>query len=522
LFRVSNTRLQRLQKDGDPRLLAGGRKGIEKECLRVTPAGGVAHTPHPRALGAALTHPSITTDYSEALLEFITPPYVRLSETLQHLADIHSFVYSKLDNELLWPTSMPCIAGGDAAVPIAEYGSSNVGRMKHVYRVGLDHRYGRIMQAIAGVHFNYSLPEAFWPMLQSLEEDGGALDGFRSRGYFGLIRNFQRHGWLIPYLFGASPALCKSFLNGRPHDFEQFDRGTLYTPYATSLRMSDIGYKNKAQAGLRICYNSIDTYIESLNRAISTPDPTYAAIGTFVDGQWRQLNANILQIENEYYSFIRPKAITRPAERPSLALRRAGVEYVEVRALDINAYDPMGLNEAQLRFVEAFLLLCLLEDSPPISGDELREIEHNQAIVARRGREPALRLQRSGGNMLLQDWALQLCEAMSGICELLDQSMPGRPYQDALAAQIEAVRDPDRTPSARMLAEMRRREETFIAFGRRMAKENAEHFRQRPLGAARQAEFEALAASSLREQQELEADTGVSFEEYLQAYFAQR
>ena len=290
-------------------LLQLGLKGIEKESLRISRRGVIAQTPHPRALGSALTHPYITTDYSEALLEFITPPFADIKQTLGYMHQIHQFVYPHLGEEMLLATSMPCGIDGDLSVPIAEYGSSNVGKMKHIYRKGLWHRYGRTMQAIAGIHFNYSVPQALWPMLHRQAGNRGSLQNFIAEGYFGLIRNFQRQGWLMLYLFGASPAICKSFFKSRPHlmgEFEEFDPHTLFHPYATSLRMSDIGYKSKNQAGLKIDYNSLDGYVESLSQAINTPYPDYEKIGVKVDGEYQQLNANLLQIENEFYSTMRP------------------------------------------------------------------------------------------------------------------------------------------------------------------------------------------------------------------------
>jgi len=300
-------RLSRLLRAHAGVSLRGGGKGLEKESLRVSDAGRLAQTPHPRSLGSALTHPHITTDYSEALLEFVTPPLADVRETLGFLADIHAYVYRHLEDEMLWATSMPCILEGDASIPIAEYGRSNVGMMKHVYRRGLGWRYGRSMQAISGVHFNYSFPTELWPVLQELEHDRRPLRAFTDDWYFRALRNFQRLGWLVPYLFGASPALCKSFLGGRDLGFAEFDAHTFYAPHATSLRLSDIGYKNKNQARIGVTYDGLDDYVATLSHAITTPVPEYERIGVKVDGEWRQLNANILQIENEFYGTIRPK-----------------------------------------------------------------------------------------------------------------------------------------------------------------------------------------------------------------------
>lgn len=514
-------RLSRLLELGGNTILNGGLKGLEKESLRVLTNGQLAQTPHPTALGSTLTHPNLTTDYSEALLEFITPPLPDTMQLLTLLRDLHAFVYRNIGDELLWATSMPCIVGGDASVPIAQYGRSNVGRMKYVYRVGLDHRYGRLMQAIAGVHYNYSLPPALWPLLQAIDNDQRSVNDYQSDGYFRLIRNFQRHAWLVPYLFGASPAVCRTFLEDQPHHLEMFDKHTLYLPYATSLRMSDIGYKNKAQDGLNISYNDLDSYVADLGRAIATPAPDYAALGIQVNGEWRQLNGNVLQIENEYYSFIRPKNVARSGEKPSLALRDRGVEYVEIRAPDVNIYDPLGTDEQQLRFLEALLIFCLLEDSPLVDADEQASIDHNQTLVTRRGREPGLKLRRNGQEIALKDWGLAVLEPVARIADLLDNGTGSHAYRDAVEHQRQSILDPSRTPSARMLKEMRDKEETFIAFAMRLSMQYADEFRTMPISADTMERLTRLAAKSLAEQAQIEASDTIPFEQYLEHYFAQ-
>jgi glutamate--cysteine ligase len=521
LYSSWQPRLNGLLERGGDTILVGGLKGLEKESLRVLANGQLAQTPHPPALGSAMTHPHLTTDYSEAQLEFITPPLPDTPQLLDFLRELHAFVYRNIGDELLWATSMPCIVGGDASVPIAQYGTSNVGRMKHVYRVGLDHRYGRLMQAISGVHYNYSLPTAIWPLLRAIDNDQRSIADYQSEGYFRLIRNFQRHAWLVPYLFGASPAVCRSFLEGQPHRLENFDRHTLYLPYATSLRMSDIGYKNKAQDGLNISYNDLATYVADLGHAIATPAPEYMALGVQANGEWRQLNGNVLQIENEYYSFIRPKNVARSGEKPSLALRDRGVEYVEIRAPDVNIYTPLGIDEAQLRFLEALLIFCLLEDSPLVNAEEQAEISHNQALVTRRGREPGLRLRRRGQEIPLKDWGLAVLEPVAAIAKLLDNGSGGRAHQEAIELQRQALLDPDRTPSARMLKEMRAQGETFIAFAMRWSLKYAAEFRSLPVPAEALDRLTQLAAQSLNEQTQIEASDAIPFEQYLEQYFAQ-
>jgi len=523
LYDFVAVRLNRFSAAGQQTLLKASQRGIEKESLRVSPAGTIAQTPHPLALGATLTNPHITTDYSEALLELITPPCADNAATLLFLRDTHQFVYSKLAaSEYVWAASMPCTLEGEDSIPIGYYGSSNAGRMKTIYRLGLGHRYGKIMQVIAGVHFNYSLEDRFWTAYQILEGESGSLRSFKDRHYFGMIRNLQRHGWLIPYLFGASPAVGTTFLQDhRPRQLQPFDDHSYYGPYATSLRMGDIGYQNKKEGktGVRICYDSLDSYVSSLERAISTPCPTYARIGVKVDGEYRQLNANILQIENEYYSSVRAKQpLLADETHPSQALRARGVGYIELRSLDVNAYDPLGIHESQLYFLEAFILFCLLNDSPPIAAAERAEIDWNQSAAAHQGRDPSLLLRRHGHTQLLRTWASELCNGMRELCTILDEGLPNRPYSSALETQTEVVHDTDQTPSARMLADMHQQRETFFEFTRRLSHQHRDYFQALPPNPTQHAFFENLAAQSLNQQHALETAVQEDFDHYLARY----
>jgi glutamate--cysteine ligase len=520
--RTYERRLGALVNGRSARALHGGLKGVEKESLRVTPKGGIATTPHPKVLGSALTHEHLTTDYSEALIELVTPAFPETWELTQYLCDLHQYVYRNIDDELLWATSMPCAIKGDASIPIAEYGRSNVGQMKSVYRRGLGLRYGRVMQAISGVHFNYSFPEHFWPVLADVLKRHDAGQDFRSDAYFALLRNYRRHGWLILYLFGNSPAICPSFLLGRRVDWlQEFVPGSLYAPHATSLRMSDLGYRNKSQAALNVSVNSLDHYVRDLTRAITTPHPDYEKLGVKVDGEYQQLNANLLQIENEYYSFIRPKRVAMTGERPTRALQRGGVQYVEMRSLDVSAFDPVGVNQNKLRFLEAFAAFCVLSTSAPIQASEQAELDGNHGIVAREGRKPGLNLRRDGRDVSLRDWALEIVDSMRGVCELLDEGDAQRPYTTALDLQAAKVHDVSLTPSARSLLEMRTNEESFFSFALRMSQQHKAYFLDLySPNESRQDEFALEAEASLVEQSRVEAADTISFEEYLARYFA--
>src|SRR5258707_10178762 len=297
---------------------------------------------------------------------------------------------------------MPCNLPADHLIPIGRYGISNVGRAKTVYRLGLAHRYGRRMQAISGIHYNFSLP------------------GVTDEQYFALIRNFRRRSWLLLYLFGASPAVCSSFVAGRRHEVKELAPGTMYAPHGTSLRMGRLGYQSEAQASLAVSYNSLKSYTASLYDALTKPYGPYEKIGILKDNEYLQLNTTLLQIENEFYSTIRPKRRIRRGERPLHALRERGVEYVEVRLMDLDPFCPIGITPQTCRFLDIFLLQCLLADSPPDTPREIAEVGRNQQTVALRGREPGLALERNGRRAHLLDWAKEVMAQCEPIADAID------------------------------------------------------------------------------------------------------
>ncbi len=515
-----NRRLALLAEPEHLPLLGRALHGIERETLRVDKQGRLALTPHPEALGSALTHERITTDYSEALLEFITGTSEDPAQTLDELERIHRFTSGKLAGEYLWSSSMPGPLPAEEDIPIARYGNSHIGRLKYVYRKGLALRYGKTMQCIAGIHYNYSLPESLWTLLRTAENDSREARDYQSARYIGLIRNFRRYSWLLMYLFGASPALDANFLRGRNHQLQQLDADTLYLPWATSLRMSDLGYQNSAQAGMTPCYNDLASYTESLLNAVSTPYAPYAEIGTRRDGEWLQLNTNLLQIENEYYSSIRPKRVTYPGERPLQALLARGVQYVEVRCLDIDPFLPLGIDLAEALFLDTFLLYCALQDSPLLADGECGRCTANFLKTATEGRRPGLHLQRGQEQVELRQWAAELLDAMRPVAELLDRARGGEGHRRALQAQVGKVADVALTPSARILATLRERGESHTAFARRLSREHTQAFLAAPLPAEEQALFEAQARESLEAQRRLEGEDEGDFETFVAAYQA--
>src|SRR5687768_1112221 len=481
--------------------LANLRRGIEKESLRVRADGSLALTPHPVALGSALTHPNITTDFSESQLELITGVHSDADRCLQELTEIHQVVMRAIGEELLWASSMPCNLPADEAIPVGRYGTSNVGRAKSVYRMGLSYRYGRRMQTISGIHYNFSLP------------------GVGSDGYFALIRNFRRLSWLPLYLFGASPAVCTSFVEGRNHQLQELSPGTMYLPHATSLRMGRLGYQSDAQSHLIVSYNNLASYSASLHEALTKPYPAYEKIGVRDGDSYRQLSTSLLQIENEFYSPIRPKRRIKPGERPLHALRERGVEYVEVRLMDLDPFNPVGIDARTMRFLDILLLHCLLEDSPPDNAQELRAIARNKLLGAQEGRKPGLKLERRGEQVPLIDWGKEVVAACAPIAEAVDAVRGGTSYRDALAAAVSALGDPETVPSARVLHAMARNHgNSHVRFTLAESLSHRGTLLGIPLKAAVEERFSRLAQESLEKQKKIEASDRVDFETYRQRY----
>ncbi|WP_180169347.1 glutamate--cysteine ligase [Acinetobacter sp. YH12021] len=508
----------------DAALLQGMLRGIERESLRMQSDGFLSQQAHPQALGSALTHPHITTDYSEALMEFITPPQSSIQHALDYLRDIHSVVHQHLgEGEKLWPLSMPCMLDEtDDGIPLAQYGSSNIGRFKTLYRRGLGVRYGRRMQTISGVHYNLSFPEHLFAALQQHESDEQlkalSLQDYRSHRYLGLIRNFIRLTPLVMFLVGASPSVCQCFMTGREHHLLPLLRGTLYLPYATALRMGNFGYQNSAQKKLGIHYNDLTGYLDGLQKAVKTPYLPFSRLGLDdATGEPIQINDHVLQIENEYYSLVRPKQVPQEGETPSQALANRGIGYVELRAVDVNPYSPIGIDEHTAGFLEVLALYCLLQDSPALLDAEQSIIEKNQAEVVNRGRAPNAHIQESDVKTPIEAWGQQYVTAMQPLAVLLDQSYATQLYSQALERMMARLHEVDETLSAHMIADTIRHGGTW-GFGSYMAQQHAHAYEQHTLRPETQTYFDEIAVQSIQQQQQLEQAQGLSFADYVAQY----
>ncbi|KZN37716.1 glutamate--cysteine ligase [Pseudoalteromonas luteoviolacea] len=514
----------KLEKLATPALVAslsGIQRGIEREALRIQPSGKIAKTPHPEGVGHPLTHSSITTDFSESLLEFITPVSTSAEQTLSQLRDLQKHTLAHMGNEMLWPMSMPCFIEDQEDIVLAQFGSSNIGKMKTLYREGLKNRYGSMMQAIAGVHFNTSFPESFWLALKEHEQDSGELQEFVSNKYLGLIRNFKRELWLISYLFGASPALCSSFLQGKQSNlpFEKQGKGTLYLPHGTALRLGDLGYTNSEQSSLKVMYNSLAEYVTGLQRAIRCRSDLYEGIEDFRADEPKQLNKNILQIENEFYSPIRPKRNAQKHETPTQALSRGGIEYIEIRALDVNPFVDTGISIEQIRFLDVFLTYCLLKDTPFMSWEEQQESDNNLQRVISTGRDTSTTLQRGDEQVTIAQWGSEIFADLKVVAQLFDSAHQSTLYTETVNKLATWIESPDETFSGQLVSALRETGSDASEQALSIAKQYKEAHLKGDYQFYSEASLNEQAMRSFEDEKAVLASDELSFKAFLQDYF---
>lgn len=491
-------------------------RGIERETLRIDRKGKLVKTPFPNTIGSSLTHSWITTDFAESMLEFVTPVKTDIDYTMAFLRDLHRYASTQIGNDLMWPLSMPCYVACENEIILAQYGNSNEGKFKTLYRRGLKNRYGAMMQTISGVHYNFSLPLAFWQAKRNLN-DHELNKNAVSDGYFHLIRNYYRFGWIIPFLFGASPSICPAFIRdpAKQEAFLALTKNKGYLPYATSLRLSDLGYTNDAQRSLGITFNQLETYIKGIQQATSTPSPQFASMGIKSGGEYVQINDNILQIENEFYAPIRPKRVGLPGEKPSEALLREGVEYIEVRSLDVNPFTPVGITEDQIRFIDLFLIWCALAPSPEMNSDELECTKRNWTRIIMEGRKPnqIIGFDCDSSFRPLSEVGRHLFKDLFLIAEVLDQSLKNNGYRQACKLLIQCFDDPELTLSGRTLLAIK--DLGTAEFGLALSKQYHQQLLSEPLEVITATDFIIECELSLKKQQEIEASDSLSFDDFV-------
>jgi glutamate--cysteine ligase len=498
-------------------------RGIERECLRVNKQGDISQSSHPKELGSALTNPKITTDYAESLLEFVTGTSDSVEETLKELKEIHQFTVKNISSEeFFWGQSMPNKILNEDDIKIGEYGPSNVGQMKHIYRKGLKNRYGSLMQVISGIHYNFSFPKEVFQHLHQAEKSSLAMQDYITDKYFGMIRNIQRYGWTIPYLFGASPFVHESFLKNDCPNLKKFpNKDVYYGQYATSLRMSEIGYTSNSQKSITVCFNQLSSYINSLKDAIETKYDDWVKIGVKVDGEYRQLRDSIIQIENEYYGHTRPKRVVNSGEPPSKALSERGIEYIELRSMDINPNSDIGITSEQAYYLDLFFLFCLLEDSPSISKNECQDISKNQKAVILEGRDPNLLLSNNGQETSINSWGSSILDKMEKTLPLFSSLNLENEY-DTMFKNIKLMfSDPGQTYSGKLLTNFKKSDKSYNDFFMNIAIPSKEKLFSEQLDSETYDKLSNMAQKSLAEKEAIERKETIGLDEYLENYYSQ-
>ncbi len=496
-------------------LVREARRGIEREFLRTDPNGLISQKPHPKSLGSALTHPFIKTDYSESQLELITPPMVGVDDLYEHLLNTHIFVAQRVGDELFWPASMPCQLEHEQRIPLAQYGHSNIGKMKTIYRMGLKIRYGSPMQTISGVHYNFSFSDSFWEELFKQTKEKVSFIEFKNQRYMDLIRNYHEMGWVISYLFGASPLVCASFLKVQNLNYQDFglrsldQLDTLLGINATSLRMSGLGYQNKSgQKELEVCYNTLDSYLSCIENAMTTKDPEWSKFGVKdSEGNYIQLSESTLQIENEYYGVIRPKRAS--SGRPTTVLRQEGIDYVEIRNLDINPFSELGISKDQIRFMDVFLSYCFFEKSEYFDKKDVFRNRENLQQVVMNGRDKNCVLQRMDGEVSLKQW---FNEIMDGCLESAEHW--GSDYVDT----VKKLKD-GKILSQRVLEELEDSKESFFQHNLNLARAYTESLKNMNLSKDKESQLKEIKDRSLDEQKDLEESDDKSLDEFIKSYY---
>ena len=492
-------------------------RGIEKESLRVSKKGKISQSKHPSSLGSALTNSYITTDFSESLLELITPTFNSAKECLDFLEELHVFIYNNIDNELLWPFSMPCPIASDEKIPIGNYGNSNQGMMKTIYRRGLAKRYGSRMQAIAGIHYNFSFSDKFLEILAG--HSGKDIQSYKNEAYLSMARNFKRFGWIYLLLFGSSPAVCNSFVEGKHHDLKELPSGGFYKPSSTSLRMGDLGYISKAQDDLNISYNSIEEYCSDLKNALLKSYKPYEDIGEFFEQTRVQLNTSVIQIENEYYSTIRPKRICPSGERPINVLSSEGIDYLELRCVDLNPYCPIGITEDQINFLDTLLIYCFVTESPEINLEESSRIQKNHQKVVNEGRDENALVETEKGSILLREEANKLLLELEKVAGFMDKEVlktKNVSWLKSVSAQKHNITNQNGTLSGRVMNDLENNNLSFRDLGNKMSNLHKEKMTSKKSN-LEQLFFDAC-KKSIEDTNNIESKGQKDFEDYLKDF----
>lgn len=314
-----------------------GGFGLEKESLRITPCGHMAHTPHPFG-GEA----HIVRDFCENQTEINTPVQPTAAAAVASLLDYTGRIQRALaalpEPELLWPFSNPPFIRNEEDVPVASFTGVQAG--KTIYRRYLSDRYGRYKMTLCGIHINYSFGEE---LLRADFAQSGRNDfqEYKNQLYLALAEGLAAYGWIITAVTAASPLLDASFVEKGRFGEDEFNG-------MASTRCSELGYWNYFTPIFE--YSSLHAYAASIHRYVA-------------DG--------LLTAPSELYYPIRLK----PRGKNDLrALQEQGVDHIEMRMVDLNPFAPSGLEERDLLFAQLLMLW--------LAGTPRRPFDHKDQVQA--------------------------------------------------------------------------------------------------------------------------------------------
>lgn len=370
-----------------------GTFGVEREGLRVDLKGNLSEKKHPKVFGDKLSNPYITTDFSESQVELITPTFNSLEEVYNFLNSLYNITVLELEDEYLWPQSMPCNIPEDEHIPIADFSDEELGGNAREYREKLHKKYGGKKQLISGIHYNFSFNEKIIKHLYNNEKSNESYSEFRDKTYLKVVRNYLRYRWLLIYILGGTAIIHESYAKECVKKLEEISTGSFTSEGALSYRNSECGYKNHVD--LFPDYSNIKDYVGSIK--------------TFI-------NDGIIESHKELYSQIRLKA--RDNNDFLNSLLKYGVDYLEIRSTDINPFDKAGISLEDLKFINIFTIFLLTEDEISYSAWQ-EEALYNQNTIARFGQQNVM-LRKNGDQIFREKWALSILNKIENINKELD------------------------------------------------------------------------------------------------------
>ncbi|HAT4181976.1 bifunctional glutamate--cysteine ligase GshA/glutathione synthetase GshB [Clostridium perfringens] len=422
--------------------------GLEKENVRVTESGNLALTPHPKAFGDREKNAYIKTDFSESQLEMVTPVCNTLEEVYSFICNLNKVVSLEImkNGEFLWPQSNPPILPREEEIPIAKLSN----REDELYRENLSYKYGKKKQVISGIHYNFSFKEEFIKLLYKELKVEKDFREFKDDIYLRMARNFQKYHWLLIYLTGASPVFHESYIEEIKEEGEKLGEDSYYIKDDTSLRNSSYGYKNKKD--YYVSYNSIEEYASDIKNLVKDKE---------------------IQSIKEYYNPIRLKSLG--SEDMLESLLHKGIDYLEVRLLDLDPLSIQGVSKETLYLVHLFMIYTLLKENKEITYKDQEEFFKNHDMVALKGRNEEAVIYENGVPVLLKDKGREILSEMDEIVEILFSN--NEEFKNVIKRALEKINNPHDTISEKLIKDIK--EEGYVNFHMRLAKDYLNNFKNK-------------------------------------------